>query len=628
MAGLIPQYFIDDLLERVDIVDVIDRRVTLKKSGKNFSACCPFHDEKTPSFSVNPDKQFYYCFGCGAGGNSIGFLMDYENLEFPAAVEALAAVAGIEVPREESDSGQNQKRRQQTQALLDLLESAARFYQQQLRQHSDKDSAVNYLKKRGLSGAVARDFAIGFAPDGWSSLLDSAEKKSGKKNIYDSLESCGLLVKKDNGRRYDFFRNRIIFPIRDNRGRVIAFGGRVLDDSKPKYLNSPESPVFAKQRELYGLYEARKANRQLESLLLVEGYMDVVVLVQHGITNAIATLGTASSHFHLEKIFRHTSRLVVCFDGDEAGRKAARRLLETALPTMCDGREICFLFLPAGEDPDSYVRQHGRDAFQRQVKDAVPLEQFLLDSAANDINLDSDAGKAKFSQSALPLIQKLPTGVFQQLMLRKLADATGVGVEHLEHSLGALTRKQTSGTHPPSAAAPTPDTDARKQPRADRAPPEPNDAHVTGLQKTPAIWAIAILLHHPELAHETTALAPAFDAACQSGELGDPDIDLLWRLISHIRSCEGSVTTYTLLGHWHGTPEAFALHNCASRHNPPDDTALAREELRDTLVRLLQEREDERLSTFIAQLKDKPPSSLTDEEKRELVAISSKLRKK
>ena len=346
MAGLIPQNFIDDLLDRVDIVEVIDKRVSLKKAGKNYSACCPFHDEKTPSFSVNPDKQFYYCFGCGAGGNSIGFVMDYENIDFPAAVETLANMAGLEVPHEESSPSSSQRHQQEKNkkaSLYDTLQWVTKFYQTQLRSHRDKDKAIDYLKDRGLSGEIARDFCIGYAPAGWDNLLKAA--KNTEASMTEQLDATGMLIKKDNGDYYDRFRERVIFPIRDNRGRIIAFGGRVLNDDKPKYLNSPETAIFHKQRELFGLFEARKANRQLDYLLMVEGYMDVVSLAQFGITHAVATLGTASSVFHLEKIFRHTSKLVVCFDGDEAGKKAAARLLETALPIMQDGaRNLLFIF--------------------------------------------------------------------------------------------------------------------------------------------------------------------------------------------------------------------------------------------------------------------------------------------
>ncbi|MEE4659893.1 MAG: DNA primase, partial [Halieaceae bacterium] len=315
MAGLIPQAFIDDLLDRADIVDVVDRRVKLKKSGKNYMACCPFHQEKSPSFSVNPEKQFYYCFGCGAGGNALGFLMDYENLEFPAAVEALADSLGMKVPREETQASRQQEQGQRE--LYPLLEQAARYYQRQLREHPGKAAAVDYLKSRGLTGEIARQFDLGFAPPGWDNLLKALGTTPQR---IEQLKLAGMLVENESGRQYDRFRERVVFPIRDARGRIIGFGGRVLGDDKPKYLNSPETPVFHKGRELYGLYQARQANRQLERVVIVEGYMDVIALAQHGISNATATLGTATGQAHLEKIYRLCPEVVFCFDGDSAGR--------------------------------------------------------------------------------------------------------------------------------------------------------------------------------------------------------------------------------------------------------------------------------------------------------------------
>ncbi|MEW8281341.1 MAG: DNA primase, partial [Candidatus Thiodiazotropha taylori] len=347
MAGKIPTHFIDQLLNRVDIVDVINRRVTLKKAGKEFQACCPFHDEKTPSFTVSPSKQFYHCFGCGAHGSAIGFLMEYDNLGFVEAVEELAQSAGLEVPRE----GGNEQG-PDLRPLYELMEKTARFYQHQLKHHAESPAAVDYLKSRGMSGQIAASYGIGFAPPGWDNLTGTL---GSDKASLERLNKCGLLSE-SNGKQYDRFRNRIIFPIRDPRGRTIGFGGRVLGDDKPKYLNSPETPLFHKGRELYGLYEARQANREISNLLVVEGYMDVVALAQHNIQNAVATLGTATTHEHLELIFRNCPEVIFCFDGDRAGRDAAWKALNTSLPLMRDGREVRFLFLPQGEDPDTQVR--------------------------------------------------------------------------------------------------------------------------------------------------------------------------------------------------------------------------------------------------------------------------------
>ena len=353
MTGLIPQSFIDDLLHRTDIVEVIDKRVPLKKRGNNYTACCPFHQEKTPSFSVNQDRQFYYCFGCGAGGNAIGFVMNFEQSEFPQALETLARDAGLEVPREESKA-QKQKSSENAE-IIKVLELASKFYQFQLRQHSNKNEAVSYLKDRGVSGEIARDFGLGYAPAGWDNLIKAVVSDEKHEQ---SLLRAGLIIQrnkdkndekeKDGQRRYyDRFRERIIFPIRDSRGRTIAFGGRVLNDEKPKYLNSPETAVFHKSSELYGLFEAKKSGEKFTKLLLVEGYMDVIALAQMGIRNAVATLGTATSSNHLIRMFRQVAEIIFCFDGDDAGSAAAWRALETTLPLMEDGRQVKFLFLPS-----------------------------------------------------------------------------------------------------------------------------------------------------------------------------------------------------------------------------------------------------------------------------------------
>jgi len=426
MAGLIPQSFIDELLDRIDIVDVVDSRVKLKKTGKNYSACCPFHDEKSPSFTVSPDKQFYYCFGCGASGSALGFILDYERQSFPDAVEDLAKMAGLEVPREARNDSPAHKERK---SLYKLLEQANQHFQQQLRHSPAKQHAVNYLKERGLSGAIARDFGIGYAPPGWDNLLKSVGLEEHDRHLL--VEGGMVIAKQEDNKRYDRFRNRIMFPIRDVRGRVIGFGGRVLGDDKPKYLNSPETPVFHKGRELYGLHEARKAHKELPRLLVVEGYMDVVALAQYGILYGVATLGTACGEDHLNLAFKYTNEIVFCFDGDKAGRTAAKRGLENSLPVMQDGRQIKFLFLPDGEDPDTLVRQVGTDTFTRLIEQAVPLEDFLFDSVAEDIDLTSMEGRARLSKRAAPLLHKLPSGVYQQLMFGNLAQRTGLPVETL-----------------------------------------------------------------------------------------------------------------------------------------------------------------------------------------------------
>lgn len=639
MAGMIPRHFIDDLLERVDIVEVIDRRVTLKKSGRNYSACCPFHDEKTPSFSVNPDKQFFYCFGCGAGGNSISFIMDYDNLDFPEAVESLATLAGIEVPREEPRSDYSaqraQQQKQQVQSLYGALEWTTRHFQRQLRQHPQRKQAVDYLKQRGLTGEIARDFGIGYAPPGWSHLLDQLAKDNQPGLSSQQLEAGGMLIKKDNGDYYDRFRERIMFPIRDNRGRVIAFGGRVLNDDKPKYLNSPETDVFHKQKELYGLYEARKANRQLDYLLLVEGYMDVVSLFQHGITQCVATLGTASSIYHLEKIFRHTARLVVCFDADEAGKKAAHRLLETALPTMKDGREIHFLFLPEGEDPDTFVRDKGKPAFEAMIAQAQPLEALLFDIAETGVQLSTGAGKAKFAQTALPMIEQLPSGVFKELILSQLSEMTGAELATLKQQATQFKRRDNT-RHASSAPTPNPGNQSQGQTRSNgNTPSQPNQQNAApakainrpeefklGIEKTPMIWAIALLLHFPDLAREITLSASVKELAGNDEQLNEAK--LLITLVDHIVAQPEGIKTHALLGYWHGTAEAVALNHCANHHDPPNEETIARLELSDVLANIDQSAKDAERRQLVEQWRTSPPETITDEVRAKLAALNSR----
>ncbi|MBB6521151.1 DNA primase [Pseudoteredinibacter isoporae] len=431
MSGRIPQSFLDDLLDRIDIVDVVDHRVKLKKTGKNYSACCPFHEEKTPSFTVSPDKQFYYCFGCGASGNALGFIMEYEHLDFPNAVDELAKLAGVEVPKEKQNTSPAQKAREkQRQEILSLLEKADSYYQLQLRQHNSKTQAVNYLKSRGLSGEICKRFGIGYVPAGWDNLKQELAKDP---STCKRLEEAGMLIHNQNKNSYyDRFRERIMFPIRDRRGRVIGFGGRVLGDEKPKYLNSPETPVFHKGEELYGLWEARQANSQIPRLLVVEGYMDVVALAQFDINYAVATLGTACGEAHLRLAFKHTQEIIFCFDGDNAGRNAAKRALSNSLPVMTDGLQIKFLFLEDGQDPDSYVRQFGKDKFLQRIEEtASPLEDFLFDSLCEDIDASTMGGKAQLSKRAAPMLNLLPKGVYRELMFKHLAKRTELSLDTL-----------------------------------------------------------------------------------------------------------------------------------------------------------------------------------------------------
>ena len=378
MSGLIPQDFIDDLIARADIVEVVGRRVQLKKAGREFKACCPFHDEKTPSFTVSPGKGFYHCFGCGAHGTAIGFLMEFDHMSFVEAIESLAHTMGVDVPRNESD-----KPARRYDELFSLMDTVARHWQACLK---SSETAIEYIKQRGIDGATAKRFGIGYAPDGWSNVLDKFGKSP---EAIERLLAAGLIIRKDNGQHYDRFRDRIIFPIRDTRGRTIGFGGRTLGDGEPKYLNSPETVLFHKGRELYGLYEARQALRSIEQLVVVEGYMDAVALARHGINFAVATLGTATTGDHLNRLFRLTDNVCFAFDGDRAGRAAAWRALENALPLIREGRQIRFVFLPEGADPDSYVNEHGADEFVKLLADGMALSAFLIEELSSQVDMET-----------------------------------------------------------------------------------------------------------------------------------------------------------------------------------------------------------------------------------------------
>ena len=417
LAGLIPQSFINDLIDRADIVDVVGSRIALKKSGKNYSGLCPFHDEKSPSFSVSPDKQFFHCFGCQESGSALTFLMKYERMEFVEAVETLAKDLGLTVPREKS----NRNYVEVDQRIFQALEKAEQVYKQQLRR---MPAAVDYLKGRGLTGVTARDFGIGYAAEGWHSLSEVLLDEDVSAEV---MLKAGLTIKNDSGRVYDRFRHRIMFPIRDVRGRVIGFGGRKLgDEVGPKYLNSPETPVYAKNQELYGLYEARKALRNIDRLLVVEGYMDVVALAQGGFRNAVATLGTATGEAHYQKLYRYTDEVVCCFDGDKAGRAAAWRALESALPVLNEHRQLKFVFLPDGEDPDSLVRDQGAEAFSEFLQNATPGIEYLFNKLGEGLDLQSLDGRARFMGLANPYVEKIPAGILQELVRKRVREIGGM----------------------------------------------------------------------------------------------------------------------------------------------------------------------------------------------------------
>ena len=544
MAGLIPQSFIDELLSRVDIVEVVNRRVPLKRAGANHIACCPFHQEKTPSFNVHSERQFYHCFGCGEGGNAIGFIMNYEQQNFPAAVETLAQEVGLEVPREETKA--DQRRQRENNAVLDSLENASRFYQDHLHKHPTGSRAARYLEQRGLSGEIIREFSLGFAPPGWENLLGTLGTDEEKVN---SLLRAGLIIERDAKNQparatdsqasrgyYDRFRNRIMFPIRNERGRIVAFGGRVLGgDDQPKYMNSPETPVFRKGSELYGLYELKQSREKFERLLLVEGYMDVIALVQMGVRNTVATLGTATSDRHLQRLFRQVSEIVFCFDGDTAGRTAAWRALEITLPLMEDGRQVRFLFLPEGTDPDSFVRKEGRDRLQEAIAAAQPLEHFFFAKLSSGLDLESIEGRARLSNLAKPLMRKLPKGLYLQLMLDRLSGIVGVNSQ----SLGQLMAEQSASpaSEPVLPPAPPP---GRWGPPAER-PIARSARHVRPRQ----LRAIELLLCNPKAALE-------FELDLEPLK-SEPD-QLTQKLVKMIEMIRGNpqMDTNALKGHCYG----------------------------------------------------------------------------
>ncbi|MCC5880205.1 MAG: DNA primase [Idiomarina sp.] len=435
MAGLIPKDFIQDLIARADVVEVVDSRVRLKKAGRNYQACCPFHNEKSPSFTVAPDKQFYHCFGCGAHGNALDFLMEYDGLEFPDAVEELAAMLGVEVIREQT-AGRGGKPVDKQQQADDyaLMEDCAKFFAAQLRSHPDKARVIDYLKGRGLSGQTVKDFDIGYAPEAWDTVM----KQFGKgRDAESQLLALKMITENDRGRRYDFFRDRIMFPIRDRRGRVVGFGGRVLDKGEPKYLNSPETRIFHKGRELYGFWQVKQAHKHIDSVVLVEGYMDVVALAQHGVTNAVASLGTAATTEHLQLLFRHTPVVICCFDGDRAGRDAAWRALENALPLLKDGVDMRFLFLPDGQDPDSLVQEQGKAGFEAQLEQAKALTDYFFEHLLDNIDISSDAGKSTLVGKAKPLIGQVASEFYRDLMMNRLAQILGRDPSQLQQLVPA-----------------------------------------------------------------------------------------------------------------------------------------------------------------------------------------------
>ncbi len=564
----IPDAFIDDLLARTDIVELIGSRVPLKRQGREYSARCPFHDERSPSFTVSPTKQFYHCFGCGAHGTAISFLMNYDRLEFLDAVDELAKRVGMEVPRDTQQRNVNPDSVDQYAAL----EAANKFFQKQL---AASPKALAYFERRGVSAEIRAQFGLGYAPDGYSALKDALGTDERRMKL---LERVGLFSKNDKGHVYDKFRDRVMFPIHDRRGRTIAFGGRVLEkDDGPKYLNSPETALFHKGRELYGLWQVRQANTKIERLIVVEGYMDVIALFQHGVAQAVATLGTATTPDHAELLFRNAPDVYFCFDGDAAGRRAAGKAMESVLPRMKDGRQAFFLFLPDGEDPDTLVRSEGREGFDARLGQAVPLSQFFYDDLAKDVNLGTLDGKARMAERAKPLLAQIPDGAFGDLMRQRLTELTGVGAA------------RTSAPAAPPARPRLPPAQTQKR----------------SLVRS----AIALLLQQPALALD---LQPPYTF----GVLRQPGVPLLAELIALVRE-RPEITTGALLEHFAEREEGAALQKLAMQALPGEE-AKWRDEFLDAMAQLERQTLHQRIDELQAKQRE---VGLDDGDKTELRAL-------
>ena len=594
--GRIPQHFIDELIARADIVEIIGARVQLKKAGREFKACCPFHDEKTPSFWVSPDKQFYHCFGCGKHGTVLGFLMDHDHMAFPEAVEELATRLGVEVPHE---GGGDAGPRRAEDSLYDLTKEVARFYAECLTRDA---RARDYVARRGLTAETLERFQIGYAPNSWNELLRRfGAAESGRK----ALSDAGLIVERERGqvqggeRHYDRFRDRIMFPIRDARGRTIAFGGRIIDAGEPKYLNSPETLLFHKGRELYALYETRRARTNLTRLLIVEGYMDAVRLHQAGIDYAVATLGTATTAEHLRRLFRLVPAIVFAFDGDRAGRQAAWRALQQALPEAREGREIRFLFLPDGQDPDSLVGQEGRESFEARLAGALPLSEYLVRELAQHSDLTNADGRARFAEAARPLFLKVPEGVFRELLLERLAEVVGLNPRRL----GELWTPAAAATAP--QAPPTP---LRR----------PSARATLGAGRGSLVrQAIVRLLHHPQIALEVEA---AERAGLEASE--EPGVALLRELLDELRAHPAQIPAQ-VVQRWSGREGAEALQKLLEREEVITNAPAAAGELKGALAKLAELAAGRRLAALEAKSRD---SALSEDELKEFQVLIVKLR--
>ncbi len=586
---MIPDDFIQTLLGRVDIVEVIDRYVPLRKAGANYQACCPFHSEKTPSFTVSPTKQFYHCFGCGAHGTAIGFLMEHAGRSFPDAVETLARDAGLEVPRVERPGERDERRAQDD--LVGRLTTASAFYRAELKA---SPRTIEYLNARGLTGAVAARFGVGYAPDEWTPLDRAFPDYQDA-----ALETAGLVVKGDGGKRYDRFRDRVMFPIHDGRGRIVGFGGRVLDKGEPKYLNSPETPLFSKGRELYGLWLARNAIRDRDTVVVVEGYMDVVALAQHGVDHAVATLGTATTPAHAQKLFRLAESVVFCFDGDAAGRKAAWRALENTLPVLADGKNARFLFLPDGEDPDDFVRRRGRAAFEDALAGAVPLSDFLIGELSARHPPASDEGRAALVAAARPLVSQIGAPVLAALITRRIAEIAGLPAAQIAPIVQTPARPRIAGV-------------AAEHPRDTERRGDPAFRSRTGarlpVRRAPSLarQLLQAVLLQPSIVRDAD-FPPA-------GE-NSPDASALKAVIDYCARASGDISTQGLLQAFsdseHEGTLAAALASAEDQGITAEQAAV---HLREGLDRWREQDEQRRIAALLA----KPLEELTAEQREML----------
>lgn len=564
MSGIIPRPFIDELLNRTDIVEFIDSHIPLKKQGSSFTACCPFHNEKTPSFNVIAKKQFYHCFGCGVSGNAISFAMSYLHQTFPEAIETLAARVGMTVPRE----GNSQKY-QQSQSLYQLLDKVSAFYQQQLKKPVANE-AIHYLRQRGINEEVAARFQLGFSPAGWH-ILEAAFRS----NTHDLITS-GMLIQRDDGKTYDRYRQRIMFPIHDRHGRIIGFGGRSIEpEQKPKYLNSPETAIFQKSRELYGLHQIIREQTPIKNILVVEGYMDVIALAQHGIKNGVATLGTATSTYHIQLLSKHSQQLIFCFDGDAAGKQAAWRALESCLPHLNAGLDVRFIYLPDGHDPDSLVREEGSEQFLKRIQQATPLHQLFFSTLMRSIDTSTLSGKSQLINLTKPYLLKMNEGPYQQLILNELARLTRI------------------------------DTDRLNQLAATQPTQKPQEL-TQSIQRTPARIAVALLLQYPNIYHENLdTFTSELIASLQQPTL---------KKILHRIAQNPNINTGILLESFRDSTEFEALNKLASWDHQVPEKALTYECL-DTIAFLAKQEQENQIQALINKSRQQ---GLKEEERQKL----------